>query len=599
MVQDRLRKVRAPTPVRGSKPLTMALLPPVLPSSKRPVLLGLFRRGSWFPILFAGLVRASTPDLIVHDAVVVTVDPARPTATAFSVHRGRFVLVGSDAEVLKTRGPGTRVIDFHGQTVLPGFNDSHLHPRPEFPEDSIHGEVDLDPDRVPDRNRLLAVLRSKAAATPPGLWVRGFNYQDTRLGGHPTRELLDRVSTNHPILLRHSSGHVWAVNSVVLDAARITRSTPDPKGGAFGRNREGEPDGVLREPPALRMVEAAGPKVADPSWEELVEGYDRCFDRFLSEGITSVQDAAGTPKALRAYQELARRGRGCRVGVLMQSAYLDIVEAAGMESGFGDEWVRLGGIKIVHGNSLSGRTCWVSEPYDRVNPVTGRRDDFGIPPARTQEELDALVLRVHRSGLQPAIHANGDREIAMVLDAFERALHKLPKADARFRIEHASVCPEPLLRRAKDLGVVLALHSYIFEHGDKMEEYGPRRWEFMHPNRSAEDLGIVVSGNSDWPVSACKPMRRIQSLVTRASAAGRVYGGSQRIPVETAIREYTWGSAFAERMEAVKGTIAEGRVADFVVLSGDPRKSEPLRIADIRVESTYVGGKPRFERSRN
>ena len=598
MVQDRLRKIRAPTPVRGSKPPTMALLPPVLPPSKRPVLLGLFRRGSWCPILLAGLVRASTPDLIVHDAVVVTVDPARPTATAFSVHRGRFVLVGSDAEVLKTRGPGTRVIDLHGRTVLPGFNDSHLHPRPEFPEDSIHGEVDLDPERVPDRNRLLAVLRSKAAATPPGLWVRGFNYQDTRLDGHPTRELLDQVSTNHPILLRHSSGHVWAVNSVVLNAARITRSTPDPKGGAFGRNREGEPDGVLREPPALRLVEAAGPKVSDPSWEELVEGYDRCFDRFLSEGITSIQDAAGTPKALRAYQELARRGRGCRVGVLMQSAYLDIVEAAGMESGFGDEWVRLGGIKIVHGNSLSGRTCWVSEPYDRVNPATGRRDDFGIPPARTQEELDALVLRVHRSGLQPAIHANGDREIAMVLDAFERALHKLPKADARFRIEHASVCPEPLLRRAKDLGVVLALHSYIFEHGDKMEEYGHRRWEFMHPNRSAEDLGIVVSGNSDWPVSACKPMRRIQSLVTRASAVGRVYGGSQRIPVETAIREYTWGSAFAERMEAVKGTIAEGRVADFVVLSGDPRKSEPLRIAEIRVESTYVGGKPRFERSR-
>lgn len=598
MVQDRIRKIRAPTPVRGSKPPTMALLPPVLPPSKRPALLGLFRRGSWCPILLAGLVRASTPDLIVHDAVVVTVDPARPTATAFSVHRGRFVLVGSDAEVLKTRGPGTRVIDLHGQTVLPGFNDSHLHPRPEFPEDSIHGEVDLDPDRVPDRNRLVAVLRSKAAATPPGLWVRGFNYQDTRLDGHPTRELLDRVSTNHPILLRHSSGHVWAVNSVVLDAARITRSTPDPKGGAFGRNREGEPDGVLREPPALRLVEAAGPKVPDPSWEQLVEGYERCFDRFLSEGITSVQDAAGTPKALRAYQELARRGRGCRVGVLMQSAYLDIVEAAGMESGFGDEWVRLGGIKIVHGNSLSGRTCWVSEPYDRVNPATGRRDDFGIPPARTQEELDALVLRVHRSGLQPAIHANGDREIAMVLDAFERALHKLPKADARFRIEHASVCPEALLRRAKDLGVVLALHSYIFEHGDKMEEYGPRRWEFMHPNRSAEDLGIVVSGNSDWPVSACKPMRRIQSLVTRASAVGRVYGGSQRIPVETAIREYTWGSAFAERMEAVKGTIAEERVADFVVLSGDPRKSEPRRIADIRVESTYVGGKPRFERSR-
>ncbi len=541
---------------------------------------------------------AEAPDLIVHNAVVLTVDPARPTASAFSVRRGRFTQVGSDAEVLKDRGATTRVLDLEGRTVVPGFNDSHLHPRPEFPEDSIHGEVDLDPERVPDRDRLLAVLRSKATATPAGSWIRGFNYQDTRLGGHPTRELLDRVSTNHPILLRHSSGHVWAVNSVVLKAARISRQTPDPKGGAFGRNGEGEPDGVLREPPALRLVEAAGPKTTEPSWEELVEAYGRCFDRFLAEGITSVQDAAGTPKALRVYQELSRRGRGCRIGVLMQASYLDVVEAAGMESGFGDEWVRLGGIKIVHGNSLSGRTCWVSEPYDRVNPATGFRDDYGIPPARTQEELDALVLRVHKAGLQPAIHANGDREIAMVLDAFESALQKHPKADPRFRIEHASICPGPLLRRAKDLGVVLALHSYVYEHGDKMEEYGSRRWEYMHPNRSAEELGIVVSGNSDWPVSACKPMRRVQSLVTRTSVGGRVYGASQKIPVETALREYTWGSAFAERMEALKGTITEGRVADFVVLSRDPRTSEPLRIAEIQVESTYVGGSQRYPATR-
>lgn len=541
---------------------------------------------------------AEAPDLIVHNAVVLTVDPARPTASAFSVRRGRFTQVGSDAEVLKDRGATTHVLDLEGRTVVPGFNDSHLHPRPEFPEDSIQGEVDLDPERVPDRDRLLAVLKSKAAATPAGSWIRGFNYQDTRLGGHPTRELLDRVSTNHPILLRHSSGHVWAVNSVVLKAARISRQTPDPKGGAFGRNGEGEPDGVLREPPALRLVEAAGPKTTEPSWEELVEAYGRCFDRFLAEGITSVQDAAGTPKALRVYQELSRRGRGCRVGVLMQASYLDVVEAAGMESGFGDEWVRLGGIKIVHGNSLSGRTCWVSEPYDRVNPATSFRDDYGIPPARTQEELDALVLRVHKAGLQPAIHANGDREIAMVLDAFESVLQKHPKADPRFRIEHASICPGPLLRRAKDLGVVLALHSYVYEHGDKMEEYGSRRWEYMHPNRSAEELGIVVSGNSDWPVSACKPMRRLQSLVTRTSVGGRVYGASQKIPVETALREFTWGSAFAERMEAVKGTITEGRVADFVVLSRDPRTSEPLRIAEIRVESTYLGGSQRYPATR-
>ena len=538
----------------------------------------------------------TSPSLIIHHAVVLSQDPTNLVAEAVAVLQGRIVAIGTDTEVLALRGPNTRVVDAGGRTLVPGFNDAHLHPRAEYPEDSIHAEVDLDPERVPDRAAVVAALRRKAERTPPGQWVRGFNYQDTKLGGHPDRDLLDGISTQHPILLRHSSGHLWAVNSVVLKAARLTAETPDPAGGSLGRRDDGEPNGLLREPPALRLVEAAGPKTSEPAWEEQLDAYQRCLDNFLAEGITSITDAAGTPERLRIYQDLARRKPRIRVNVLMQAAYLDRMEAAGLQSGWGNDWVRLAGIKVVHGNSLSGRTCWLSKPYDRINPANGQRDYFGIPPARSQDELDALILRIHRAGLQPAVHANGDREITMVLDAFERALTARPLSDHRFRIEHASVNPPELQRRAKALGVVFALHSYIYEHGDKLEEYGSWRWDFMHPNASADALGIVVAGNSDFPVSAAKPMRRVQSLVTRATAAGKVYGASQQVSVETALRMWTVGGAYATRQESDKGSIRPGLLADFVLLAADPRKVAPTSIKDVRVEATFVGGEMVYAR---
>jgi predicted amidohydrolase YtcJ len=517
-------------------------------------------------------------------------DPRHESITAFSVWQDRIVEVGSDEAILASRGATTVVWDVEGRTIVPGFNDSHLHPRPEFPEHSIHAEVDLRPERVPDRAALVAALRAKADRVPPGIWIRGSNYEDTKLGGHPTRTLLDSISTNHPILLRHSSGHLWVVNGVVLTTARIGALTPDPPGGSFGREPDGQPNGLLREPPALNLVLAAGPKIPEATESELLEGYARCLDRFAAAGLTSITDAAGTPDRLRIYQTLARSGRRPRINVLMQDAYLDRVIAAGLTSGFGNEWVRLAGIKIIHGNSLSGRTCWLSEPYDRVNPVTGKRDDYGIPPSRSQDELNELIAKVHRAGLQPAVHANGDREIGMVLDAFERAIRGTPESKPRMRIEHASVLPDALLHRAKELGVVLALHSYIHEHGDKMEEYGAWRWDIMHRNRSAADLGIEVAANSDWPVSAALPLLRLRSLVTRASAAGKVYGASQRVDVQTALRGWTMGGAWASFEEATKGSITPGKWADFVVLAEDPRQVDAMRLDTIKIVATVIGG---------
>jgi predicted amidohydrolase YtcJ len=231
-----------------------------------------------------------------------------------------------------------------------------------------------------------------------------------------------------------------------------------------------------------------------------------------------------------------------------------------------------------------------------INPKTGMKDYYGIPPGRTQEELDKLVYNIHEAGFQVACHSNGDREIDMVLDAIEKALRNLPREDHRHRIEHCSVVNPKILSRIKTLGVVLALHSYVYEHGDKMEDYGPKRWPMMHPNHSATEMGIIVAGNSDSPVSAAEPLLRIQSMVTRKTAEGKEYGPEQKVTVETAIRIWTMGSAYASFEEDIKGSIEVGKLADFVVLSQDPTEVSPDRIKDITVEKTYVGGKLAYTR---
>ena len=231
-----------------------------------------------------------------------------------------------------------------------------------------------------------------------------------------------------------------------------------------------------------------------------------------------------------------------------------------------------------------------------INPKTGKKDYYGIPPGRPQEELDKLVRDIHIAGFQVACHANGDREIDMVLDAIEKALQEFPRNDHRHRIEHCSVVNPRILKRIKRLGVVLALHSYVYEHGDKMEDYGWQRWPMMHANRSALEMGIVAAGNSDSPVSAADPLLRIQSMVTRKTAEGKVYGPEQKVSVEDAIRSWTMGSAYASFEEDIKGSIETGKLADFVILSRNPMQVSPDRIKEIDVEKTFIGGKLTYKR---
>ena len=524
-------------------------------------------------------------DAIYVNANVLTVNSSQPYAAAFAVDNGRFTAVGSNAEIRRLVTPGTKVVDLKGMTVTPGFNDVHLHPVGVYDESSPYYTPWLGPEKVHSMEELIAVLKSKADRTPTGQLVSGSRYQDTKLGRHPNRHDLDEASTRHPILISHSSGHIVVVNSYVLEHSRITKDTKDPPGGSFDRDPDGTPNGVIRES-ARRLLTgiADGASETRVPFGDEVQGYLRCFREYAAKGITSAGIAGGGPQSFRLYTAVRDAGGPVRMGFMFVEASQSAVQALGLKSGFGDDRLRFTSIKVFHGNSLSGRTCWLSEPY------SDRPGYYGIPPARSQEDLDQAFQGMHDAGFQIATHSNGDREIEMVLTAIERAQARNPRPDSRHRIEHASVMTQSLLDRARKAGVILVFHSYMWEHGDKLESYGEKRLAMMHPYRTAIDMGIHVAGHSDSTVSAADPLLRIQDMVTRKGENGVGYGVNQRVSVEEAVKVWTLDGAYATFEEKTKGSIVPGKLADFVVLRKDPRKVAPDTIKDVVIEATYLGG---------
>ena len=541
--------------------------------------------------------QATYPDVIIHNAHILTIDTDFSIREAIAISGDTIVAVGNNEDLLALAGPQTNIMDAEGKTLVPGFIDAHCHPRPIFPFESIHGQVNVNPANTSTIKDLVAELKRKAEITPEGTWIFGGRYQHTKLGRHPTRHDLDQASSEHPISIRHSSGHIAVVNSKALELAGIDKNTPDPPGGAFDRDASGMPNGVCRET-AYAFVRSNSPQPASPSKEEQMEGLMKKLHEYARMGVTSLSEAGIDIEKFRLYEQMKKKGMPLRVQVMLREYVIDTALSLGLISGYGDKHLKINAIKFYHGNSLSGQTCWLHEPYDKVNPLTGKKDYFGIPPARSQQSLDSLVEVIHINGFQAAIHANGDREIDMVLDAIEKVLQEYPRENHRHRIEHGSVANKEILQRMKKLNIVYAPHSYIYEHGDKMKVYGLYRWNWMHANKSAYDLGIPVAGNSDEPVSPAIPMLRIQSMVTRTTAEGELYGPTQRVSVEEALYIWTMGGAYALFMEDEIGSLEAGKKADFVWLDQNPLDAKPFELKDIEVLGTVVGGKWVFQKEK-
>jgi predicted amidohydrolase YtcJ len=529
---------------------------------------------------FLGLGRTE-PDTILHNAQVITVDPRQPRAQAIAVAGDRLFAVGTNDEVLSLAGGRTSKMDLGGKTVVPGFIDAHSHPSYAGIR-HLHW-VDCDLRSVAD---IQAAIRTRAEQKEPGTWVLGFKYDDTKTSdGRPLRlSDLDAAAPRHPVRIVHRGGHTCYVNSQALAKANITENTPDPEGGRFDRDpATGKLNGRLSES-AMGAVERFIPQ--NYTRDDFRQGVALITRLMARSGVTSVHDAGASPDDLRAYQDAKAAGElSARIYCLIRVAHLEKMIAAGVKTGLGDHWVRVGAVKLAADGSISERTARLSSPY------VGRPNDFGILVTK-EDELYRQALMAHEADWQIGVHANGDVAIDMTLGIFERLQRLRPRPDPRFRLEHCTVINPDLVRRIKALGAIPnPFSTYVYYHGEKMREYGAERLERMFAVRSFLDAGISVTQTSDYPPGPFEPMMALQSSVTRTDIRGTTWGPGQRVTVEEAIKVGTLHGAYASYEEQHKGSLEAGKLADLVVLGRDPLREDPATLVTIPIERTMVGGK--------
>ena len=541
------------------------------------------------------LLIAQQADIVLTGGNIITLKQKGDRAEAIAIKDNVILAVGSSSDLKKYVRSNTRVIDLKGQTVVPGFNDVHQHPAPVYSFDKPYAILELD--TVSSMKNLINLLKRKAAITPKGMLISGVGYNETKLGGQPVRDSLDKASIDHPILIRHVSGHLSAANSYLMRLNGIDERTKDPAGGAFERyHGTNKPDGICKEAAAGYLHHSKNIKYPPkPTPEEEMAGYRLYFNNVLASGITSIGDAWTTPEKVSVYQKLVAEKFPMRYNLIIGVDYLGQV-MNGKIPQLNTDFLRISTIKVFHGNSLSGKTCWLYQPYDMINPVTGKKDYYGIPPARSQAQLDSLFFKIHHMGWQIACHSNGDREIDMVIAAIEKAQKDDPRPDPRHRIEHCSLTNQGILDHIKADGIVPVFHCYMYELGEKMLVYGPERISMLHPTKTAEEMGIVYALHSDAPISPYPAMIRLGSAVNRKTKEGVVIGANQCIDPETAIRAYTYGGAYTTFEESKKGSLLPGQFADMAVLDADPTTIDPDKIRDIKVNTTIVGGKIAYQR---
>lgn len=510
------------------------------------------------------------------NARILTMDPNHPVAHSLGIWHGR--IVGLDDAV--TGLPAREVVDLHGATVLPGFIDSHVHL-------AWAGLKAGNPGVAPCENvdDVLAVVAEAVSRKAPGDWVDLGGYDQRALGRHLTAAELDRVSDGRKVFLMHDSGHACVVNSAVLD--QLPAEVPHE-------------DGVLVESAMTAVRRLRLPY----SQEELADAIEHAARVCLDEGVTACAEAGigggllgHSPVELGAYQLLRDRGRlPLRVQLMAAADTLSPRDAhredgipraldLGLRTGFGDDWLSVGALKVYTDGGMMARTAALTSPYEGMTHTGQLQDD--------PERLTELIVDGHLAGWQLAVHAIGDRAADLALDALERAQRLRPRPDARHRIEHAGLIRPDQLPRFARLGVSAVVQpAFLHSFGDDYAAImGPERAPWMYRGRGFLDHGVTLVGSSDRPVTDGAPLRAIQFMVERASRTGELIGPDEGLTVDEALYAYTVAGAAACRWEDSAGSLTPGKRADLVVLGDDPRRVEPSRIADIEVVTTFVDGR--------
>jgi predicted amidohydrolase YtcJ len=542
--------------------------------------------------------RSIFPETILYNGKIRTFAADKAMCEALACVGGRIVAMGASDEIQRLAGPDTRLIDLQARTAIPGLTDTHVHL-----SEKGTAEMELvdcrdfytDVHSIAD---ILERLEKAAAKLPKGSWVvaHGSPMQDFRLQDKrfPNKHDLDRAIPEHLISISFGA-HITIANSKALAAAKITRDTPDPAGGHISRDSQtGEPNGELHERAQLILKKVA----PDFNYLQLKDGIVFALKQCLERGVTTVHDIVRSGEPVRAYQEILREGRmEARVSILPRVIESNIESRSlielGLITGFGNEWLRVGGVKMSIDGGITGRNACFYDPYE------DDEHNHGIIRIE-QDELNDTVQKCHNAGLRCCVHAIGDRAFDMALNAYENAVQQSPRKDHRHRIEHMGnwLSTQERMDRMVRSGLIaipnIAIGYYV---GDAILDcVGEKRLTKAFPFRTLLKNGVTIAGGSDspgyWPVD---PLRDIAACVSRKMRWGDVWVPEERISVAEAFAMHTTTAAFVGFEEQYKGTLEPGKLADIAVLAEDPFQIQPERIKDLKVEMTLVGGEVRYQ----
>lgn len=513
-------------------------------------------------------------DLALVQGKVLTMNPLHPSAEAVAVKAGRIIKVGTNNEIAQVTGKNTKIIHLNGKTVLPGLIDTHIHVG-----DFARFLLWMDLTQVRSIKEMQTLLKERLRKTAKGKWVvgRGWDHNCFAEKRLPTRFDLDAVSPENPVIFYYAAGPVCVVNSKALQLAGISKHTRAPLGGSIDKDAEtGEPTGILRD----TATDLAWNKVPEPTAEELVEAAAMACEKIAAAGITSIHWLATSQADLLILRSLSKAKKlPLRVYMVIPLSFLS---SLGSLDGLDREVARVGGVEVSLDGYLAMRTAALSKPYNGNPPVNAAL-------LCAEPELKASASKIVAAGFQVVLHAMGDKAVEAALKAFEALSH-----ERRNRIDPAALLNQELIKRVKQQQVIVSVQPLVaaseFQVYSAVETLGEERARWLYPLKTLLMKDICVCGGSDCPMEPLNPLLAIQSVVMRG------FFPEERLSVEDALRLYTVNAAYASGDETLKGSIEEGKLADFTVLSSDPHEVPPTEIHGITVDLTIVGGKVIYSR---
>ena len=537
----------------------------------------------------AQLPRPTAPSLVLYNAKVITVDATFSLAEAVAIDGDRVMAVGTSAQMRAIAGPSTRLIDLKGQALLPGLMDNHLH--------GAGGGPGVDLSRARSLADVTTAISARAKTANPGdVIVSNSDWHEAQLKEQrlPLRDDLDRIAPNNPVILVRG-GHEYILNSAALTRSDITDRTAEPAGGRITRYASGRLNGELVDT-ARALVKIPPP--APRSTDDLIAARIADYQKLNAVGLTTVRHPGISIADYRMLQEVQKRGRlTMRLNVLMSNAIgRDAAPppllSAGIDMGEGDEWLRVGGVKLAVDGGFEGGL--MREPYEEP---WGERQTFRGLQTTDTERYVATVRAFNQQDWRVATHAVGDAAIDLVLNAYEKANADQSIVGRRWSIEHAFIGRPDHLPRMKALGVAISAQNHLYLAGPSLVKYwGATRAGITTPVKMYLDAGLPVSSGTDAPVVPYPPLWTLYHFVTRDTITGGVLGAGQRVSREQAIRMATINNAWLMMEEQDKGSIEPGKLADLIVLNEDPLTCPEPRLRDAQVMMTIVGGRTVFQR---